>query len=451
MSNDSLLDGSLRRYSQDTGSLCLYQGKLPPPKHDELSFCFLTHPLKDEDAFLLTDNPKLRLFQKKGAGFFKTCLLGALQQLRQLHGPLVYGAFEIRARRRIAYGVPILVPYLPEHYLDVSMRAEVLGAIEAAALSGYHMGARVIGMGAFNSIVTSNGQWLEDRFHKLGIKDAIFTSGSSGTVHFLVEAVVNACSKQHINIPMSQATLMFIGATGSVGRPACELLARDFGRTILSARNEAQLRQMRRRLVREQGVIADRIITTTHANQWLPEVDVLVIATSAKDTDELGADINLLPDGSVVFDAGRPKLVSDEATRPGLLVVDGGNGLFPKKSPGVLGGAERFLQMGGPKHTYGCLAETALMALQGSRRGCVSQSIGSDRSAALAERVGVDLKKHGFRLDGFRSNDVPIALERIREARECRKARLKQDRREQKRKRVAQLQKGLLAPRQDPI
>ena len=102
------------------------------------------------------------------------------------------------------------------------------------------LGANILGLGAFTSVVGDAGVTIANAL------DIPVTTGDSYTIAMAVQAIREAA--RVMDIKMEEATVAIVGATGAIGRVCAELLAGDAARTLLLARDEKKLEALRDRL-----------------------------------------------------------------------------------------------------------------------------------------------------------------------------------------------------------
>lgn len=254
-------------------------------------------------------------------------------------------------------------------------------------------GAKIIGLGAFTSVVGDGGITIASR------SPIAVTTGNSYTVATAIEGTLRACALLEIDLP--NATLAVVGATGSIGKTCARVLAREFGRVILVGRNLAKTQAV----VEEIGFGE---ATTDVAR--IREADAVVTVTS---TDAAVILPEHLKPGCVVCDVARPRDVSVRVgkERPDVLVIEGGVIRVP--------GDVRFnFDFGFPERTaYACMSETMILALEDRAENF---TIGKDVSVAQVDEITRLAKKHGFELEKFRSFEKAVDEESIERARKAR-------------------------------
>jgi predicted amino acid dehydrogenase len=253
------------------------------------------------------------------------------------------------------------------------------------------LGAQILGLGAFTSVVGDAGITIANAL------EVPVTTGDSYTVLMAVEAIRAAALE--MEIPLDTATAAVVGATGAIGQVCAELLANDVERLYLIGRRQERLEELRDRLrVRARG----ELIVSTKM-EVLKEAQLILTVTSA--IHEVIQPEHLQP-GSVVCDVARPRDVSAmvAAVRDDILVIDGGMVDVP-------GPVNFHFNFGFPLgKAYACMAETIALALEGRFE---DYTLGKHLTRARVEEIGAIAKKHGFRLSGFRSFEKEVVPEQI--------------------------------------
>jgi predicted amino acid dehydrogenase len=260
-------------------------------------------------------------------------------------------------------------------------------------------GARILGLGAFTSIVGDAGVTVA-REAPIAV-----TSGNSLTVAMTLEAAKMAVRRMG-RTDLTRGRAMVVGATGSIGAVCARLLAQAIGEVVLVSIEPERLKHLKALI--ESETPGARVSTALRTTDALGDCGLVVSATSA--FGQRVVDLARCAPGAVVCDVARPCDVTEEeaALRPDVLVVEAGEVLLP--------GEPRFgFDIGLPAGVaYACLAETALLALAG-RYECFT--LGRELDAEKVKEIYRLGKRHGLRLAGLRSfgrwvNDEEIARKR---------------------------------------
>jgi len=284
----------------------------------------------------------------------------------------------------------IACPYTPKRMMELPERTVYRKIIQTGQMAE-KLGAQILGLGAFTSVVGDSGVTIAKAL------DVPVTTGDAYTVSMAVQAIRDAA--RVMDIPLNKATAAVVGATGAIGRVCAELLAGDVERLYLIARDEAKLSALRDRL-KSKGR-AELIVSTKM--DCLSDVQLILTVTSAIH-DIIRPEH--LQAGSVVCDVARPRDVSAmvAAVRDDILVIDGGMVDVP-------GPVDFHFNFGFPEgKAYACMAETMALALEGRFE---DYTVGKDITLERVNEITTIAEKHGFRLSGFRSFEREVTEEQI--------------------------------------
>jgi predicted amino acid dehydrogenase len=267
------------------------------------------------------------------------------------------------------------------------------------------LGAQILGLGAFTSVVGDAGVTIANAL------DVPVTTGDSYTVIVAVESMREAA--RAMDIPLQGATAALVGATGAIGQVCAELLAEDVERLYLIGRRQEALEELRDRL--QPGARAELLVSSRM--DVLADAQLILTVTSA--IHDVVRPEHLQP-GSVVCDVARPRDVSAmvAASRDDILVIDGGMVDVP-------GPVDFHFNFGFPPgKAYACMAETIALALEGRFE---DYTLGKHLTRERVQEIGNIADRHGFRLSGFRSFErevTPRQIETVRRnAKNARKSR----------------------------
>lgn len=260
-------------------------------------------------------------------------------------------------------------------------------------------GARILGLGAFTSVVGDAGVTVAQE------APIPVTSGNSLTVAATLEAAKQAVRAMGVE-DLGRGRAMVVGATGSIGSVCARLLAQAVGDVVLVSIEPERLVELERTILAETP--GARVVTALSADELLGECDLVVTATSAFGQRIL--DVSRCKPGAVVCDVARPPDVGPEeaALRPDVLVVESGEVIIP-------GDVDFGYDIGLPRGTsYACLAETALLAMAGRFE---SYTLGRQIESERVKEIHRLFQEHGFRIAGLRSHgrlvsDAELAAKR---------------------------------------
>lgn len=350
------------------------------------TFAFIIHPI----------NPKRDVSRKWP--WVGKMLTESQVNFLSAYFPPVYIS-EINGARSIATGKEIrgwfiACPFTPRRMLALPVN-HVYNKIIACGHKAEKLGARLLGLGAYTSVVGDAGLTIADRL------EIPVTTGDSYTIIMAVEAVRRAADV--MGIPLAAAKAAVVGATGAIGSVCAQLLAEDVAGLDLVGRREEALNAVREKCEGHRA----RIRTSTMVSD-IHEADLVLTVTSA--IDAVLHPVDLKP-GAVVCDVARPRDVSVEVARKrdDVLVIEGGMVEVP-------GPVDFHFDFGfPPKMAYACMAETMALAMEGRY---ADYSLGKELTVARAREIGEICARHGFRLGGFRSFERAVTDEQIARVRE---------------------------------
>jgi fatty aldehyde-generating acyl-ACP reductase len=346
------------------------------------SFAFIIHPI----------DPK-RDVSRKFPFLGKVLTEGQIDFFSTYFPPVYISEIEgitSQATGKQVKGWFLACPYTPRRMMQLPEGAVYRKIIQTGRMAE-RLGANILGLGAFTSVVGDAGTTIANR---LAIP---VTTGDSYTVMMAAQAIRDAAKV--MDIEMKDATVAVVGATGSIGRVCAELLAGEAARTLLIARDKTKLRVLRDRLqVQARGEL---FISTKM--DVLKDAQLILTVTSA--IHDVIQPEHLQP-GSVVCDVARPRDVSAmvAAVRDDILVIDGGMVDVP-------GPVDFHFNFGFPEgKAYACMAETIALALEGRFE---DYTVGREITLERVREITAIAERHGFRLSGFRSFEREVTEEQI--------------------------------------
>lgn len=271
--------------------------------------------------------------------------------------------------------------------------------LNEAAKMAERRGCRLMGLGAFTSVVGDAGETVA---HEASIA---ITSGNSLTVAATLEAAKQAV----VNMGATQLTegrAMIIGATGSIGAVCSRLLAQAIHDVVLVSIEPEKLIDLKRTIERETP--GTKVTIALRPGDLARKCDLVVTATSAFGQRIL--DISTCKPGAVICDVARPPDIGEKeaALRPDVAVIESGEVLIP-------GDIDIDYDIGLPKGTaYACLAETALLAMEGRFE---SFTLGRNIDVDRVKEIYRLFKKHEFQIAGLRSFGKVLTEEHFAEKR----------------------------------
>lgn len=394
-------------------------------------FAFLVHPL---DVKGYSD------FDQSLEIFSDTQLAELTNRWHDFVEPFVVSSTQVTsATGKSTIGDFIVVPYTAEalQALDKEKaESEILKAIAIAVKRG----AKIVGLGAYTSVVTAGGRSL------LSKVDVPLTTGNSYTVVSGVDALIKSAKK--LNLELHQLSAAIVGAGGAIGKASAMLLGEKVARLTLIGnpsrpeKSEYRMLKVMAEMYRylrysdhgnqeyTKGSIGDYVkqladipknnaslsewiefvqselensdcpvIITVNLGEHLPHADIVLAATSS--TETLITSENLKA-GAVICDMSRPSNVSQDVltNRNDVLVIDGGVIEVPgRPSLGWNFGFEKGL-------AFACMSETIILGLEHKYE---NTSIGADLNIDYLNELRNYADLHGFKIAGFRSFDAPLS------------------------------------------
>jgi len=343
-------------------------------------FAFILHPLEVRDVkrkFKFTEKLPEKLTEKM-LQLLPPFKISDITGVRSLEGKEVAGCFT-------------LCPLTSKQMLNLPL-SFVLKRIIQAGKVAEKQGAKIVGLGAFTSVVGDAGITIANNLN------IAVTTGNSYTVATALEGTRKAAELMDINL--KQARVVVVGATGSIGRTCAHVLAPDVKYLTLVARDERKLSKVANDLLQESGTAVN---ISTNPQSAIQKADIIISVTGS-------ADIIIQPEdlkpGAIVCDVARPRDVSRRVAqeRDDVLVIEGGVVEVP-------GDVEFNLNFGfPPKTSYACMAETMILSLEGKYENF---TLGREITVSQVEEISRLAAKHGFKIAGLRSFETAISLEEI--------------------------------------
>jgi predicted amino acid dehydrogenase len=350
------------------------------------NFAFIIHPL----------DPK-RDVQRKFPFLGKILPVPAINFLSRFFPPLYIShitGVRSEATGKEVEGWFVACPFTPQRMMTLPPKTVYRKVIATAHLAE-RLGAQLVGLGAYTSVVGDGGVTISQ-----SVKVPV-TTGDSYTVASAVEAMKKAAGIMAIEL--SKSTLAVVGATGAIGAVAAEMLAEDVPHIVLIGKRFDRLGEVKARCEKDGA----EVLVTADLTA-LRQADLVLTVTSA--VEAIVQPQHLKP-GAVVCDVARPRDVSRAVAeqRDDVFVFEGGLVEIPGPE------ASFNFDFGFPPKTcYACMAETIALALDGRYE---NYSLGKDLTVAQAKEIAGIARRHGFELAGFRSFEhaVPAAvIERIK-------------------------------------
>ena len=346
------------------------------------SFAFIIHPIDPKRdvsrKFPLLGRVCSEGFINFGSTFFPPILLSEVEGITS------------KATGKVLKGWLIACPLTAARMLELDERIVYHKIIQTGRLAE-RLGADILGLGAFTSVVGDGGISVARAL------DIPVTTGDAYTIAVAIQAIRKAAELMEIDL--ANTTAAVVGATGAIGQVCTQLMADDVPALYLIGRDETKLRELQVELQPNH-----KAKLSVHTDlKALRDAKVILTVSSAVDAI---IQPEYLQPGSVICDVARPRDVaaSVAAQRQDVLVIDGGMVDVP-------GSANFNFDFGFPPgKAYACMAETITLALEGRFE---DYTLGKDISRERVDEINQMAEKHGFELSGFRSFERPVTMEQI--------------------------------------
>lgn len=367
-------------------------------EEDEATFAFVVHPLSSKHLFR---HPLLKPFKNSpkivekfteemityAPGFFWGKINGVVSEK---NGKKVNG---------LIYMVTDTPKKLMEKKPDAIYR-KILRLCEMADQEG----AKIIGLGAYTKIVGDAGVTI-DRLSPIPV-----TTGNSLSAASTLWAAKLAVEKLGFVKNKSgkfAGTVMVVGATGSIGAVSAKILSMSWAEIIIVAPRAYKLIELKEEIMKINPKA--KVEVSTNADNYSYKCDLIITTTSGQGKTVL--DIMKVKAGCVICDVSRPFDITEEDAikRPDVLVIASGEVTLPgnvdiKADLGLEG-----------KIVYACLAETALLAMEGKFESfTLSRNINYEKVLEI-DRMA---REHGVRLSQIMGHNGFITDEEFNLCRE---------------------------------
>jgi predicted amino acid dehydrogenase len=263
----------------------------------------------------------------------------------------------------------------------------------------FKKGSKIIGLGAYTKIVGDAGVTVNDRSPiPVTTGNSLSATSTLWAAGFAIEKMGLLQKKKN----QYQGTAMVVGATGSIGKVCARILATQWKRVVIAAPRPYKVLELVNELKALNPEI--EILGTSSPDRYSGECDLIITSTSAQ--GEAVLDIMKVKPGCVICDVSRPFDISldDACKRPDVLVIASGEVTLPGNIE-----ISRTLNLPG-KTVYACLAETALLAMEGRH-----ESFSLSRELSYEKVIEIDqlARKHGVRLSAIMGHTGEITEEEI--------------------------------------
>jgi predicted amino acid dehydrogenase len=251
----------------------------------------------------------------------------------------------------------------------------------------------IIGLGAYNSIITENALQFNDL-------ELPVTSGNAYTTALMYQGILKAIRDKNMDI--YDCKVAIIGAGGNIGRAIAELFSPLAKKLILVGRDTESGRKkvesvknlcykfIEPHMNRSYDKPEDEPITVGTLDD-ISDADIVIVTTNSSDANLITPD--KVKPGSIICCASVPSNLSEQFKHctDKYFVFDSGYAKLP--------GNNIIDSIGMPKDglVYGCLGETILLALEKNKK---SFTKGDINSSMIIETLNL-ADDHGFQIGKF--------------------------------------------------
>lgn len=346
-------------------------------------FAFIIHPLELNDLTRKfgwaekVPDPIIERFARMLPPFKVSHITG----IRSVTGQEIEGYF-------------VACPLTSEQMLTLPTET-VIKKIVKAGKKAEELGAQIVGLGAFTSVVADKGITVA---RELNIP---VTTGNSYTVATALEGTKIAAAK--MGHDMEKVQVAIVGANGSIGRAVSILISEEVNNLKLVSRDINKLEELKNEIKSINPEIS--VDYSRDVSSVIKESEIIITASGS--VNPLINPQDLKP-GAVVCDVARPRDVAYKVgkMRDDILVIEGGIVEIP-------GPVNFNFNFGYPEKTaYACMAETMLLTLENK---FVDYSLGPVIEIEKVKETITMASKHGFKLAGLRSFERALSEEKIEE------------------------------------
>ncbi len=287
---------------------------------------------------------------------------------------------------QLATGVMVFSPLTTEQMIKNPKLARK--RIHQATRLAENMGAQIVGLGAFTSILTKDGY---DLIGKVGVG---ITTGNAFSAAIAVQNAVLAAYQTNLSLP--HAIVAVVGGAGSVGSACAKLMAPVSAGLILVDIKKNDLKKTIQ-YFQNRSISVE----STPCVEVVKKADIIIVATNSPHTVITAEH---LKSGAIVIDAAQPKNVSVTVPRerPDVLVIESA----VVKTPNINCNFDLGV---GPDEALGCLSETMLLTAIGWNG---HYSLGKASPEQAAEMIAAS-QSLGFRLAYFRNSQGYISEQQL--------------------------------------
>jgi len=290
---------------------------------------------------------------------------------------------KVRSKTGAAINGVYIETFIDPGKLDASFTKTNIGKVMRAILHAKKMGARIVALGGFTSIV------LEGNLDPFGGDDTKFTTGNTLTASYIVKGIEKAAEQHGINL--SEANVLILGATGDIGLACAHYFKDKAGKLLLCARNKSRLEKLATELMDENIAIE----YSSSMDELAPKADILICVASSS-----GIPLHNCKEKVLICDAGYPKNIengSGDAANGNLF--HGGMGQVSNGYDFSPDYSSHIYRYAAPHIIHGCILEAMVLAFENKFEN-YSSGKGNISIEKMEEIYSLSLK-HGIGIAPF--------------------------------------------------
>lgn len=375
-------------------------------QESDRTFAFIIHPLHANQLFIHPAAKPLKPFKKT--------LAPVIERIGTLVPGFFWGTIDGVVSEKTGKEVKGLIYTLTETPAMLMRKdpEDVYRRLVRICHAAKRNGAGIIGLGAYTKIVGDAGVTVNRR------SPIPVTTGNSLSACATLWAAKLAVDKMAMvkrEGDFYHGVAMVIGATGSIGAVSAKVLCRQWKEIVLVAPRAHKLLELKQEILEIAPNCQVTIATSPELHSG--RCDLIITTTSAQGQKIL--DIEMVRPGAVICDVSRPLDISEEDAlkRPDVMVIESGEVELP-------GNYRMRVDIGlQGRIVYACLAETALLAMDGRL-----ESFTLSRNISYQKVLDIDrmAREHGVRLSHITGHAGVITDEEFRLCQEHALKRLKE-------------------------
>ena len=288
----------------------------------------------------------------------------------------------------------ITFPFFPDQIISFK-HSFVLKKLIDACNYAYSLGAKIVVLGGFTSIICDEGREL------LGKTKVMVTSGNTYTAALCLDGINKAANM--LEKPIENSNVLIIGATGDIGSICAKILAKKAKTLILCSRKINIESNLVKNLKANSNV---KLIIESNVKSAVRDADIILTATSALMPI---IDIADIKKGAIICDVSLPPNIPKESLerRKDVFVFNGGKA----KLRNVVIQNDKWQKLMPQNSIYGCLAEGLILCIE---KRFENYSIGRGSiSEDKVEELLILGRKNGIILADFTFHEKIYSLQDI--------------------------------------